>query len=282
MDFFTDPENIIRMVTQVITVLLGTCIGAFLAYRFAVRSQRKKQREENLSYLHFAIARLVALQNDFYLFKSQMVLSKVKEAQEVDQKRENAKLNKERELNLSIKEMSSKINYSHYDWPFNIERLSFITDRDPNIVALMSAGSYSVEALRDIITSTNDLIDEERQSDAPSTDDGKRIVNHCAQMRLDLLTSLTKNLGEQIDSSLYLVEKSVELLIAAGQDIFGSGMKIRSSNIKDPELQKLKPKPIESWEQRNWLPKDKDRFTTFMEKIRGQNTPHKEKSGEDT
>ena len=73
-DFFTDPENILRIATQGITVLLGTCIGAFLAYRLAIRSQRNKQREENLTYLQFAIARLVAFRSDLHLFKDGLLL----------------------------------------------------------------------------------------------------------------------------------------------------------------------------------------------------------------
>ena len=269
-DFFTDPENILKIVTQMAIVFFGTYTGAFLAFYFNRCLHERKKREENLTYLQFAIGRLVALTSNLYLFKKDIILRRSKEAQDIEQKMYIAQQTKQQALHLSIEELWKKMYGGKYDWPIVMEKLSFIAIRDPNIVTLMGTAANSVGTFQDITTSINDLLDEDRQSHSFNGGDVEKPMDQSGISRLELLISLIKILHEQVDSSLYLVEKSTDLLIKAGKDIFGSKMDIRSANFKYAERHGLKPAPIESWENTNWLPKKKTPFTAFLEKIRGQ------------
>lgn len=229
-----------------LTIAVGAFVGAFTAFCFNFWLQRKKQREENLTYLRYSASRLVTFTDNLYLFRRPFVEERVKAAEERKKQTAPPRLNEAGKHRVLLE----RIHNGQYDWPFAIEKLNFIADRDPNVIRLVSMGSYAVETLKNVVISINDLIDAQG-----------------ANGEKDLI-KIIKRLNYQVNTTLYLAEKSIELLGATGWVVFKSDINIEGI---DPKLQKPKPgvpERLKKWEDTDWFPKDKDRFATFMEKIR--------------
>lgn len=66
-----------------------------------------------------------------------------------------------------------------------------------------------------------------------------------------------KLLYEQLDSALFLTNLLLDVLIKFGSVRFGKNMKIKSIELTHEKYKAIQPKPIESWEGRDWFPKKK-------------------------
>ena len=211
-----------------LTLAAGAFVGALAAFCFNFWLQRKKQREENLAYLIFARASLIAFTNNLYLFKRQFVMPRVEAAQKIKSPKDSLKTDGKDEQRI----LRERLYNGQYDWPFAIERLGFIAQRAPDIIEVISSGSYSTETLKNVVISINDLIDA--QGSGGETN----------------FTNSAEKLDDQVNKVLRPAEKSIKLLAKAEEVIFKSRTDIEGV---DPKYHDLKPTFPEDWEEKNWF-----------------------------
>lgn len=233
INYFSNPENVMAFLSHGSTVLISALLAFYLSFKLYMRQKRL----ENLNYLRYSIASLTYLVNNLYNFKRDIVKERYEEATQIDKKMNNHDSSKTETLELRIEHMSLFIHNNFYPWPLAQEQLQFLAARDPNLILILGTASLSVATLNSVIKEVNNNITENK--DASS---------------LFYLISNTKLLKEQLDSTLYLVDKCIDLLIEYGQKEFRNKAKISSTFIRCSEDQKLKPPAIETWEKMDWLP----------------------------
>lgn len=225
---------------EFVSQILATFIGAILAFYYALRLAKLQQMDGESGTLNFYIASLTSLSNNLYVLKEQIVQHRYKEAQQcrnIIEQHENPK--------LEIRHMSTYIFGGDFEWPLIPEKMEFLAKADPNIVVLAGVLRNSIKTLNTMIIDINE--------------DTQRYIKGKIPDFNNLVMMITKNelLYDQLDSSLYLTNKLVEVLMKYGVVRAGKGMKIKSVELIHEKYKVIMPKPIESWENHEWFPKKK-------------------------
>lgn len=241
INWFSEAKNLVSFFSQAFSTLLG----AFIAFLLGIKLYKHQKNHENLGYLQYAISSLIAISNNLYLFKDQIVLERYREALEIEDQINNPNPDTKGIVNLEIKSMTVVMLTPGFHWQASMEKLNFLTNRDPNVILILGVMSSSVGALNSIISTINTYINEAMKGDHADTLPTFLIEN-------------TKNLNKQVDSAIYLVEKCIDLLITYGNHEYPRKMKITGHNLMNKQSINLKPDPISSWENRNWFPPKKD------------------------
>lgn len=223
------------------TQIFATLIGALLAFLFGLKLYAHQQQRENHTTLHFFIASLTALSNNLYALKEQIVQHRYQESLDCERILET-----EREPKLQIRHMSKYIYTEHFEWPIAQEKLGFLANPDPNVIVLTGVLNGSIKTLNKIINDINADVDGFLR--------GKEQFEPNA---LFMMIIKNKLLYEQLDSTLYLTNILVDVLIKFGAIIFGKNMKIKTMELTHEKYKTIPPKPIESWEGYVWFPKKK-------------------------
>lgn len=234
--WFSKPENVINITGHA----LSTLLGALFAFLIGTMLYRHQKNHDNLGYLQYAISSLTAVSNNLYLFKKQFVLERYEEAVLIEGQLNNPEPNEQGIVNLEIREMTKVMFASSVDLNISLERMHFLTNRDPNVILILGVMASSIGSLNSIVFAINKYIDEmmkDTYEDGPPT----------------FLVNITKNLLPQVDSTLYLVNKCIELLIMYGSIEYKGKMRIKGQTLTQKEYTSLKPDPIESWEERQWF-----------------------------
>lgn len=246
---------------------ISTLIGALLAFWVGMGLYKRQQRVESLGYLQYAISCLMAVVNDVYLFKKQIVVERHNEAIAVEKQIKYPQPDAQGVVFLNMNEIWLSIQTAEFQWPVSMEKLSFLTNRDPNVILLLGHMRSSVEALNGVIRTLNNHTEECRKTVPMGMRENMSAAERTA---IEYQISMTKALMEQVDSALYLTEKCEDLLIKYGWLEFCGGMKIKSAIFTDNSLELLRPEPIESWENMKWFPQKskihKRIFIQFMRK----------------
>lgn len=231
---------------EILKDILPTLTGALLAFIFGWALYKKQKYEENKAYFHYMLSVLCALKNHLYAIKEQVAQKRYEEYCNIKNQIEVSIQNNQ----ISHVQMRETANYMYgaeFMMPIDIEKLSFLTSRDPNLIILIGTLYDSVKSLNHIARDINNDIEKHGWQDGDIKSD-----------RVLLTLEKSKLLYEQLDSTIYLSEKVEELLIKYGVLEYKNKMKIRPFEFTDDKYKSLKPKPIESWENGyEWFPKKK-------------------------
>jgi len=247
-----------------IASVVSTLTGALFAFWVGMSLYKRQQRAENLGYLQYAISCLMAVVNDIYLFKKQILLGRYAEAIAVEDQIANPQPDAQGIINLNMHEMWLSIEIAEFQWPVSMEKLSFITNRNPNVILLLGTMRSSIEALNGVIRRNNTHSEECRKANPQNQMRALSLADHAV---IEYQISLIRALNEQTDSALYLTEKCEKLLIQFGWLEFCDGMKIKSSKLTDDSYEQLRPTPIESWEKYKWFPQKSKIHKRILRKI---------------
>lgn len=231
-----------------ISKCLSTLVGAAIAFYFGFRLYKRQKREEHKAYLQYAVSVLGQLSSQLYVFKV-MVQKRYTESVEQTNKLESAKKNPQ-DVHIEMRETGNYIFGADFDAAFTIERLDFLVKREPNLIILLGTLISSVKSLNHLVVSINQEMEKYAWQDGALN-----------PSRMMLTFQKNKLLYEQLDSTLYLTEKAMGLLIKFGTLEYKKDMKIKSSEITDEKYKLLKPKSIPSWEDDyKWFSKNPSYF----------------------
>lgn len=234
---------------NILLPFITTFLGAILAFYSGLKLYKHQKNDDDKSYLLFAISHLGDLTSHLYSFKEQVALPRSTEAGQQQDKLELAIRNKQ-SPHVQLRECAKFVYDGGFRVNLSIERLSFLADREPNLIIILGALFSAVGSLSLLAEDINKDIQNYLWDDDALRPDRA-------------LLTLQKNalLCEQVDSVLYLAEKCQALLLQFGQLQYGGKIKIKSFDLTDERYKKLKPPPIPSWENGyRWFPKKKGRW----------------------
>ena len=249
--WISKSENIIGLAGN----LSSTFLGAGLAFWFGLKLFSYQKKQEHFGYLQFATTSLISTMNRLYSLKGQCVVGRVDEA--LKAKKIFNYMSDDGAVNLHVRKMSLFIHATYFPWPIAHDRLHFLTKRDPNLIVLLGSAAGSIEQLKSIIFSINKTI--ENAMAEKGAKDPESIL---------YLTENTILLGENIDSSLYLVKKCISLLNTFGELEYKNKWKIRKVSVSK-KYQSLEPAPLEDWEDTEWFPRKKHWYAKFGRNLKG-------------
>jgi len=221
--------------------------GAFLAFLFGFRLYKIQKRSDNLAYLQYAISALAGEMGGLYSLKEQNMVARMAEYSSCMAEIERAK-HEGGAAKIHIEHNSKIIYGGSVSVPINIERFEFLVSKDPNLISFIGTAIGYLETLNEMLDHANDDVQSYiSKTRVPDTQ--------------DVLMLLEKNrlLYEQVDCSIYLIEKLISLLAEYGKLEYGDQMNIKSITIVNEKYKPLKPPPIESWEVVEWFNQPKRR-----------------------
>ena len=248
--FFILIRSFVNM-ESLVSSLTGAFCGALFAYWFNIRQQDKKERNEQLAFLTYAISSMAGVVGKLYIAKKNFVMPRNKEMEDI--KKEIAQQQgSNRPISIKMKALTMFMQTNTFALPFQIEKTNFLAGKEPNVAYLMCTLNASLEVLNQIIYDYNTYL--------------SKIVQIGLQPDINLMFHFVANLSGQVDEALYLAEKTQKVLMQYSRAYFRKDFKIKSVDIKD-EWSSLKPPKIDSWEDAVFFPKKK----TFIEKMRFRN-----------
>ena len=215
--------------------ILLILLGAVFAFILTGLLQVYQNRNKNIAYANFVISYLVSVTHELYSLKSQTIIHKKKEADEIKEFIKNLDKTTER---FKVREVSKKIPFS-IDTLKSYENLSFVCRYNPMIISLLINTLNSLEHLRFILKEMNDKIDVS----SGGLDDNN----------LHYILSTVDAASNQIDRCLYLSEKAANTLIRMLDKVYNQKRYIKDLEFIE-EFKKMKPNPIESYEKEEFLP----------------------------
>lgn len=213
--------------------ILATFIGATFAFLFALFLYLYQRKANEGYYLSFVVSYVSSQISALYSFKKDIIQPRKLEITELES--QFSRLNKEEDgkLPLKLREISMFIvNPSHSSEVVNLEKLNFLADYDPNLFALIKAALNADNGVNEIIKGCNLQIQHTKQE-------------------LDLgniwtLMSYNKNLADQIDFALALLEHGQTQLIKFSQHEFKHFVKISGFEVLE-KYKEYKPQIQNTW-----------------------------------
>lgn len=207
---------------------------------------RTQKRINDAFYLNYAIACLVSHTGKLYCFKKDINQPRLADIQTIQDgltkiyTHQSNGENEEDKIKIEIKELGKFIASKTGELPITIEKLSFISEYDPNLIIILKS---TIDACSEI-----DLMTEKTNIQIECTRKDFEINN------IHLLGELHKVLFEQIDYCLYMLEKIQKELLKLSKSQFQEYAYINKIDILE-EYSKLRPPPEPSWESYEYKPK---------------------------
>jgi hypothetical protein len=225
----------------------STLLGAVLAFVFGWALYKKQKHEENKAYLHYMLSILCALKNHMYAFKEQVAQKRYEEYCQIMRQIETSIQNNQTP-HIQMRDTANYMYGAEFMMPIDVEKLYFLTSREPNLIVLIGTLIDSVKSLNQITGDINNDIEKHGWQDGGAKSD-----------RIFSTLEKSKILYEQLDSTIYLSEKAEKHLLQYGALEYKRKMKIQKPfEFTDDKYKALKPKPIASWEDGyEWFPKKK-------------------------
>ena len=238
-------DYLLNFMSFLFTEVVPVFAGGSVAFYFGLKLYKKQKREENRSYLHYAISALSHLNNELYNFKKQIAVPRYNEARAL----KSQILRGPSVSQLPVLRFEETVKYLYiggFQSEIDMGKLDFLVSRDPNLIILLGSLISSVKSLNHVVSDINsEVSDYIRQT---------RSLDNMPSVML----MLEKNelLHTVLDNTIYLTEKFQSLLIEFGGREYGRKMIIQSTSVLGTEYEELKPEPIKSWEENyTWLPK---------------------------
>ncbi|MBL4805165.1 MAG: hypothetical protein JKY71_09895 [Alphaproteobacteria bacterium] len=206
--------------------IFSAFIGAVLAFAFAFFLYVYQKKSQDGYYLAFVIAYITSQISKLYSLKKDILVVRNSEIQKLEQSF-NTTVTEGESVNLEMREISQFItNPSHSEADVCIDKISFLADSDPNLILLVKAALDADSGVTEIIHGCNEQIKETK-----------------ADMSLPnvwLLVQFNKNLIDQVDYTIALLEHSQSQLIEFSKNEFKHFVTITGFSL-DEEYKKFKP-----------------------------------------
>ena len=206
-----------------------------MAFAFGLWMYHYQNKLNNAYYLSYCLTTLLDLNSELYKIKKDIVSERLPYLEQLQ-----SDLQKKSET-LSLGHLTLHIFYSTNSNIFDLEKLAFLARYNPNLISLLR------NAL-DSFSSTVGILNECNQT-------AEKFRNNPNSQNLIMLMSCNENLSQQVDCSLYLTEKSFEVLLKYSQTYFKDYINIKGTEFIDSDLINLKPPSMPSWESYDWNPK---------------------------
>lgn len=240
-----DVEKILTHIVNVeslVSSLVGAFFGALFAYWFSIRQHEKREKNDQLSFLTYAISSMAGVVGKLYIAKKNFVIPRNDEMKRIKQERDRLKKENDKQISIKMKALTMFMQTNKFALPFPIEKTNFLAGKEPNVAYLMCTLNASLKVLNQIIYDYNTYL--------------SNIVQVGLQPDINLMFHFVENLSAQVDEALYLSERMQEVLMQYSRTYFKKDFKIKSIAIKD-EWQSLKPPKIDTWEEAVFFPKRK-------------------------
>jgi len=222
------------VISDFISGFFSSFIGAGMAFVFGLWMYHYQNKLNNAYYLSFCLTTLSDITSELYKIKKDVVSVRLPYLNQL-----NSDLRTRAET-LSLGHLTLHIFYNSNLKPFDIEKLAFLVQYNPNLISL----------LRNVLDSFSNTIGILNECNLAA----EKFRNDPNQENLMMLMSVNSSLSQQVDSSLYLAEKSFEVLLKYSQTFFRGYISITGTELIESDLKELKPTPIPSWERYNWDP----------------------------
>jgi hypothetical protein len=230
--YFVNVENLVSS-------LLGAFFGALFAYWFNIRQHEKREKNEQLSFLTYAISSMAGVVGKLYIAKKNFVIPRNDEMKIIKEKLEKLPSESGKKAEINMKALSMFMQTNKFALPFSIDKINFLAGKEPNVAYLICTLNASLEVLNQIIYDYNLYL--------------SKIVQTGLQPNINLMFDFVENLSGQVDEALYLAEKMQEVLMQYSRSYFGKDFKIKSISV-ERGWENLKPSKIDTWEQATFFP----------------------------
>ena len=245
------------------SALAGAGFGSGLAFWLNTKKENNQIEQENISYLTYSITINSQLINNLYCYKKQLFLDRIDEinylenfVQTAHKELEEKDTLPQRPIDRTFKYLCITLQESGLSFPVEIEKLSFLSKLNPNLITLLMSVEHSIKNFNTIVNQLNTHICT-RHSET---------FNNCSLADLEKLLSYNKNFGRQIDNCLALAEMLNAALIEFGKRKYKKQFSITGVNFVDPEYENLKPPPLSDWEAITKWTKGENLFKNLPER----------------
>ena len=187
------------------TTITGAFVGAWSAYKLNFQNTILKEKQENLKNLNSAILILSNELNSILNLKKQLIKSKVDEIRKIFELIDQTEQKTDDPIILI--ESSSTIGNSQFEYPIDISKLTFITDKEPQLLFLIIQVKKEINSLPSTITEYNNFVDHLGL---------ERLKNHgldeFTYKELYRLKKLIDCMADTADKSLSLSAKAIKLM----------------------------------------------------------------------
>lgn len=230
---------------------LPTFLGAVLAFLFGLFLYSLQKKTENGLYLSYTLSILASQSSSLYSLKNDIAADRKKEIELLENEFSNVG---KRDVNLHMRKISQYItNGKNCEIPVDIEKLSFIADYDPNILAFVRTCINAGAGVDQLIEHCNLEITKARSGT-------------CELHDFYLLVQINKQLLEQIDFAIILTEHLLKLLIDFSKLEFHNYVIINNVVIEE-KYKILQPTSKTSWHELNYN-KKKNRFNNIYRRLK--------------
>ncbi|MCG8431544.1 MAG: hypothetical protein MJA29_10280 [Candidatus Omnitrophica bacterium] len=236
-------------VKSLVSSLMGAFSGALFAYWFNIRQHEKRRKDDQLSFLTYAISSMAGVVGKLYIAKKNFVIPRNNEMKKIKEELASISPGSGGQVAVKMKALTMFMQTNKIALPFSIEKINFLAGKEPNVAYLICTLNASLEVLNQIIYDYNAYL--------------SKIVQIGSQPNISLIFHFVDNLSGQVDEALYLAEKMQEVLMQYSRAFFKKDFKIKSVDIKEEYLH-LKPPKMPSWEEAVFFPRKK----SFIEKLR--------------
>jgi len=209
--------------------VLQTFLGAFLAFLFAGIAYNLQRKKEAATYAKYCVAIISSRINNIVNLKKGVLLKRKKECEILDNNK-----------SIQISHISKKLLQENYNLLITIEKLSFISSYNPNIVCLLINTIESCHDLSITVKECNRTFD--------------LCYNELNEKNLDMLIKVNKSLFDQTETTHYLLQKSSEVLFNFSKSHFNQRKYLSGIKLSNEDWRSFKPEPIESYEKEDWNP----------------------------
>lgn len=220
---------------------LPTFLGAALAFLFGLVLYSLQKKTENGQYLSYTISILASQISNLYTLKKDIAQERNIEIQTIESEFGNIG---KHDVHIQCKHISKYItNGQNHNLPVDLEKLSFLSNYDPNLLTLARTAINAGTDVDQIIETCNLEITRVRSIEYQPHD-------------IYMLAQMNKQLIEQIDYALNLTEHLQSVLIDFSNLEFSSYTIIKEVTLEE-SYSDFKPTNKLSWHEIKYSKKQK-------------------------
>jgi hypothetical protein len=235
-----------------ISRIVTTFLGAVLAFIFALAMYHYQRKSNDIAYLNYTLAVLAGATGPLYVLKKDILQERIPFINKLQNQLMKGTLSPSQPVQLGA--LTLHILHGEFKANIDLEKLSFIAITHPNIIMLLASALESISKCDDMVNQANSSAEAIRESERLGIE------------KIVMLVSINQNLIEQVDQTLYQLEKSFEVLFKFSKLKFKKKIKITGKKFVGEEYEALKPAPMQSWEKYTWFPKKK----TLLERLKSK------------
>ena len=142
MNIMTEILHFLYLIAVEVLPTLG---GGTLAFYIGFKLYKKQKKEENKAYLHYSASMLAYLNNNLYSFKYQIAQERYEEALKLKKELESSLQQNQQNNPLELRATAKYIYGADFQLSIKIEKISFLVEREPNLLILLGTLINSVK-----------------------------------------------------------------------------------------------------------------------------------------